>query len=81
METLRCDAVVVQIVMTRFDEHGRPVGEIVTQPVKVFRARALHFWDDVDKAVADTEKAEKAQQGQPAPPTPAPPAVTRSRRR
>lgn len=53
--TTRCDAVVVQIIATRYDEHGRPVGEVISAATKVFRASTPDFWSAVDEAVARQE--------------------------
>lgn len=75
-DTKRCDVVVVQLVVTTYDEHGRPVHEEVSQPVKVFRARARDFWAEVDKAVKAGQ-----QKPQPSPaPSPAPSAKGRRKR-
>lgn len=51
MNAKRCDSIVLQIVVTEYDEQGRPVGEQTSQPVKVFRANAADFWAEVDKSV------------------------------
>jgi hypothetical protein len=51
MKTIRCDAVIVQLVATEYDEQGRPVGEMALSPVKVFRANAGDFWALVDETV------------------------------
>lgn len=72
MKSARCDAAIVQLIVTEYDEHGRPIGERTSQPFKVFRARSLDFWTEADKAVKQAEAA-------PTPPTPAPPAVRRKR--
>jgi hypothetical protein len=48
---IRCDAVVVQLLMTEYDEHDRPIREQIAQPVKVFRAGAADFWAEADKAI------------------------------
>ena len=52
MKSIRCDAVLVQIIATQVDDLGRPIGELMSAPTKVFRATAREFWPEVDKAVA-----------------------------
>lgn len=52
MKQARCEEVIVQLVIRSYDDHGRPVREQISQPVKVFRnAETLEFWGYVDKAV------------------------------
>lgn len=60
MGKFRCDAVVVSIIATEYDEHGRPIDEISGAAKKVFRATARDFWSEVDKAVAELEKQRRA---------------------
>jgi hypothetical protein len=55
MPQIRCDAVFVTIIATQVDEEGRPIGELTSQPVKVFRAANPDFWAAVDEAVAKME--------------------------
>lgn len=57
--TRRCDAIVVQLVVTEYDEQNRPVGELTMQPIKVFRATAVDFWATVDQGVRRYEEALK----------------------
>lgn len=59
--THRCDAIVVQLIVTQYDEHGRPVGEQSSSPTKVFRATVRDVWAEVDKAVAVMEKERASQ--------------------
>lgn len=47
----RCDAVVAQMILTVYDEHGHPVDEQVLRQVKLFRASAPDFWAECDKVV------------------------------
>jgi uncharacterized protein YheU (UPF0270 family) len=70
MKSTRCDAVTIQLIVTDYDEHGRPLREHITQPVKVFRAAATEFWSEVDKAVDAMVK--EAAATPPAQPTPTP---------
>ena len=63
----RCDAVMVQLIITEYDEHDRPIGERAVpqdQLAKLFRAKTPDFWAEVDKAVTIET------QPPPAPPTP-----------
>lgn len=63
MKNIRCEEVIVQLVIRTYDETGRPVLEQTSQPAKVFRnAQTRDFWAVVDKGV-------KAMQA----PPPAPP--------
>lgn len=68
----RCEEVIVQLVVRDYDEHGRPIGEKVSQPVKMFRGAAANFWGQVDAAVA--------QLGAQDAPAPAPPAIVKGKR-
>ncbi len=77
MKSIRCDAVVVTIIIAELDEHGRPIGELTSQPTKVFRASTPDFWADVDKAV----EAMRKQQAAPPEPSPAPIAAVKGKRR
>jgi hypothetical protein len=52
MTETRCDAIVLQVIVTAYDESGRPVSERVSQPVKVFRAMTEDVWAEVDRRVA-----------------------------
>lgn len=80
MPTLRCDAVVVQILGTEVDEHGRPIGEHASKPLKIFRASGGDFWAHVDGVVAEMQRELRAGTP-PAAPTPAPPDVVAGRRK
>jgi hypothetical protein len=53
-------AIEMRVIATELDAEGRPIGEMATQPVKVFRAKTPDVWAEVDKAV---ERAEQ-QRGQ-----------------
>jgi hypothetical protein len=66
----RCDVILVQIIATEVDEHGRPIGEKIAQPAKIFRAKARDFWPEIDKALARMTAPPAA--GQAAPGAPAP---------
>lgn len=73
MKHTRCEEVVVQLVVRTYDDMNRPVGEKVTQQVKVFRnAETLDFWAHVDKAV-------KAMEQPAEPPAPAKPETRKKR--
>lgn len=56
--TRRCDAVIVQICVTEIDAQGRPVGELTSSPIKIFRATAENFWAEVDQAIARLDRKE-----------------------
>ena len=72
----RCDALVLQLIVTEYDEHGRPVNELTSSPpAKIFRASVPDVWAEVDKAVAAMVKQAQAQ------PTPAPLAAVKGKRR
>lgn len=61
MSKTRCEEVIVQLVVRSYDDVGRPDGEMVTQPVKVFRNAKTHdFWAEVDKAVKQLRQAPDA---------------------
>jgi hypothetical protein len=47
----RCDELIVQMVVRTYNEDGLPVGERVSQPVKLFRATAPDVWGDVDRTI------------------------------
>lgn len=49
---VRCDAIVIQLIVTIYDEQGRPVSEQTSTPTKVFRAACPDVWAEADKAVA-----------------------------
>lgn len=72
--TIKCEEVIVQLVIRTYDDAGRPVQEQVSQAQKVFRS-GLHFWDEVDKAVAAMQTTPAAS------PDPAQPAREASRKR
>jgi hypothetical protein len=60
-EALRLDSAVVQLIVTKVDASGRPVGELVLQATKVFRARAEDFWPAMDALVAKVLEQQKQQ--------------------
>lgn len=64
----RCEEVVAQIVVRTYDEHNRPIGEAVTQPVKIFRGQSPNFWQHIDDLIKQRTKT-------PASSSPAPAAV------
>lgn len=50
----RCDKVMVQLIITEYDEHDRPIGERPVpqgQLATIWRATTPDFWAEVDKAV------------------------------
>lgn len=68
MKNTRCEEIFLQLVVRRYDDMGRPVKEVTTQPVKVFRnAQTRDFWAEVDKAVADVATQMDAAEQPPAP--------------
>jgi hypothetical protein len=69
----RCDAVTIQLIVTDYDEHGRPTGERISQPMKLFRAGTPDVWAAVDAAIA--------QPPTPPAPSPAPLAAVKGKRR
>lgn len=71
-----CQAVEVRIIATQVDDCGRPVGEQISQPVKVFRASARDFWAEIDTLIAVAQ-----QRPAPAPPAPDPAAPARNVKR
>ena len=75
--TTRCDAIVLQLIVTEYDEHGRPIGEATSSPTKVFRATVPDVWAEVDKAVVAMKKQHREQ----AAPTPAPAAAVKGKKR
>jgi hypothetical protein len=66
--TKRCDALVLQLIVTEYDEHGRPVGEFTSSPMKVFRATVRDVWAEADKAVTAMQQQQKADAIPPSPP-------------
>ncbi len=83
MSNMRCEEVLVQVVIVERDEAGDKVRERVSQPIKVFRnAQTKDFWAEADKAVAEFQRqareqaAAAAKQGRSAPP-----AAVKGRRR
>ena len=73
--TKRCDTLVLQLIVTEYDEHGRPVSEQQSSPTKIFRASVPDVWREVDKAVAAMEKQAQVS------PTPVPLAAVKGKRR
>lgn len=61
MKNRRCEAILIQLIVTTYDDHGRPVDEMVTKQGKVFRATALDFWGEADKAVKALVDQERQQ--------------------
>ncbi len=56
MKNTRCEEVIVQIVARSYDDAGRPLRELVSQQVKIFRnADTRDFWSFVDTCVAALE--------------------------
>lgn len=55
--TRRIDAVVLQAVVIEYDDQGRPVGEALTQPIKVYRARLVDL--EAELAKLDAQLAAK----------------------
>lgn len=56
MTNIRCDEVIVQVIVRTYDEDGAPVREKTSQPIKVFRnAQTRDFWAEVDKSVKAME--------------------------
>jgi hypothetical protein len=56
----RADAVVIQVVVTEYDEAGVPVGEQTTGVTKVFRGKLAAFLAAVDAAVSGGKLDEPA---------------------
>ena len=56
MARTRCDEVIVQIIIRDYDKCDRPIGEAISQPVKVFRSQSPDFWATVDRIVAMQEQ-------------------------
>lgn len=84
MKKTRCDVVVVQVIVTEVDDLDRPVGELVCEPVKIWRATAREFWRTIDDRIDVMVKAREAAQPAAPPaeaPPPAPPAARRARGR
>jgi hypothetical protein len=70
MKTMkRCDAIVLQLIVTEYDEHGRPVGEMTSAPVKVFRGVVHDVWAEADKAAAAIATQQKTDALASPPPT------------
>jgi len=46
---IRCDEVMVALVIREYDAQGRPQRERVTEPVKIFRASAPDIWALIDQ--------------------------------
>ena len=65
MKNYRCDAIEIRIIVTEVDDAGRPVGELVGAPSKVFRGKVPDVWAECDKAAAAwaKQKAEQAERG------------------
>ncbi len=51
MKNVRCDEVIVQLIVREYDAAGQPIGEQTSQPVKVFRATTPDFWAGIDSTV------------------------------
>jgi len=66
----RCDVIIVQIIATEVDERGRPIGEKIAQPAKIFRAKSPDFWPEIDRALA--RMTAPPADAKPAPGAPAP---------
>jgi hypothetical protein len=49
----RCDEIIVQVVVRTYDESGRPVREVVSPQVKVWRATTPDIWPLVDAVVKE----------------------------
>ncbi len=62
MKNFRCDAIEIRIIATEVDDEGRPIGELIGAPSKVFRAKAPDFWAEVDKTVAALAKQQSESQ-------------------
>ena len=62
MKGIRSNSLVLQIIVTEHDVHGRPIGEQALPPMKVFRAGTPDVWKAVDAHVAQVVKAATAQQ-------------------
>lgn len=69
MGKLICHSVVLQMIVSEVDEHGRPIDEHTAPAVKVFRAVVRDVWAEVDKTVAVLEK-QRRDAGKVAPPAP-----------
>lgn len=66
MKSTRCEEVIVQLVVRRYDDAGRPVHELTSQPTKVFRnAQTRDFWAEVDKAVASMNQSTSEPKAEP----------------
>lgn len=61
MKNIRCEEVLVQLVVRKYDDAGRPVGEQVSQQIKVFRnPETRDFWGSVvDKLVKEITQPAK----------------------
>lgn len=67
MRRHRCDAIMVELIVTEYDDHGCPIREMVSAPKKIFRAAAADVWAEVDKAVTALETQRQEQSLMPAP--------------
>lgn len=55
--TRRIDAVILQAIVIEYDDTGRPVGEALTQPIKVYRAKLADL--DVELQKLDAQLVAK----------------------
>lgn len=58
--TRQCQEVVVQFIIKAVNEDGLPVGEVITQPVKIFRGQNINdIWAFADDAIKQIESKEQ----------------------
>ena len=52
--TRRIEAIVMQAVLTTYNDKGEPINEEQSQPIKVFRAAHMDIWAHLDDLLAAT---------------------------
>ena len=52
----RIDSIVLQAVVTSYDENGHPIHEDLSQQLKLFRAKTTDIWTHLDELLAQTKE-------------------------
>ncbi len=54
----RVDRILVQVVVTAYNEAGQPLAEQVAQPICLFRAATPDVWAHIDQLIAKQNTAQ-----------------------
>lgn len=58
--TRKCQEIVVQFIVKAYNDEGLPVGEVMSQPIKLFRGQDVKdIWAFVDEAIKQGEAKEQ----------------------